>query len=117
MSVTVPLIEIKLDKVRHLRLDFNALAKAEEVTGKSFLTSEGLSWATTSAKGLRALIWACLLHEDPDLTLEEVGGLLNYANVPQITAALSKLWEKSVPESEDNSPLAESPQPGSNSGP
>jgi hypothetical protein len=104
MRPTVPIVEIELDKVRHLRMDFNALAQAEEVTGKSFLN--GIAWQGMTVKDYRALIWACLLHEDPELTLEAVGSMVHVGNVEYVTGCLAKLWEKSTPK-EEGRPLAE----------
>jgi hypothetical protein len=95
---TVPIVEIELDKLRHLRMDFNALAKVEEVTGKSFLN--GVSWQNMTVRDYRALLWACLIHEDPELTLEDVGAMVHVGNVDYITERLTKLWAKSTPETD-----------------
>jgi hypothetical protein len=65
---------VVLDRERRLRMDFNALARAEEVTGKSFLDAE--TWKNLKASDYRAIAWACLLDEDPSLTIEQVGRLM-----------------------------------------
>lgn len=102
---TIPVVEIELDKIRHLRLDFNALARAEEATGKSLLN--GIAWQNMTVKDYRALVWACLLHEDPELTLEDVGSLIHVGNVEYVTSCLTQLWAASNPKEEADRPLAE----------
>jgi len=77
MRPTVNSVKIDLDKERTLRFDFNAMASYEEATGANALL---MDWAKASAKQIRALMWACLLHEDSSLTLEQVGGMLHGGN-------------------------------------
>ncbi len=78
------------DKERTLRLDFNALSKAEEVTGKNFV--EVLTWQELNAREVRALAWACLVHEDPALTIEDVGRLLTRTTERVVSDALLELY-------------------------
>ena len=59
-------IEIKLDKVRHLKFGHNALCAMEEAVG-GLMTAEILD----SHRGQRAMLYAGLLHEDEQLTLEQ----------------------------------------------
>ncbi len=75
----VPVVEIELlGETRHLRLDFAGIAAAERATGKSFLRSTSIAMA--GANELTAILWGCLLHEDPDLKLEDVRSWITYAN-------------------------------------
>jgi hypothetical protein len=60
-------IEIKLDKVRHLKFGHNALCAMEETLGE--LVPEVLD----SHRGQRAMLYAGLVHEDERLTLEDAG--------------------------------------------
>jgi hypothetical protein len=63
-------VKIELDgKERELRFDLNALCLFEE-TAKLPL-AEALSIRSMSV--IRALIWAGLIHEDPLLTVDDVG--------------------------------------------
>jgi len=95
---------IKLDKERQLRLTLGAMAAFEAVTGKNLL--QGLDISQFSATDMRALIWACLIHEDPTLKLEDVGNMVDVADLPAIAEKLGELWNKSVPASD---PLSMSP--------
>ena len=81
MRPTVNSVKIDLDKERTLRFDFNAMANYEEATGANAIL---MDWAKATAKQIRALMWACLLHEDPSLTIEQVGGMLHGGNAKMI---------------------------------
>lgn len=89
-------IPIELDRPRHLLLDFNALALIEEKTGKN--TLDGATWSNMTASTMRVFLWACLLHEDPSLTLEQVGKMLTPASIPAVTEAIQKVMAVSMPE-------------------
>ena len=93
-------IPITLDKPRRLRLDLNAMVRFEEATGKSFLS--GFNWQTMSVKDIRALIWACLLHEDPALTQEAVGAMITAQNMPQITQSAQAAMGGARPAKKEN---------------
>jgi len=88
--------KFKFDKVRTLKIDFNALCAAEEATGATF--AFGMQW---SYKNIRALAWAALLHEDPELTQDQVGKWLHADNKDAIADALTRLMETAQPEKED----------------
>jgi len=105
---TRPVLPVMLDRERHLVIDFNALASFEEVTGKNALAVD--LWTALSARDLRALLWAALIHEDRNLTLEDVGAMLDPANSPDIINALSDAYVAAMPKpKEGEPPLTESP--------
>lgn len=110
MSKVKPLVSITLDKKRSLLLDLNAMVNVEEATGKNLLQGDSLN--NLSAKDLRALLWACLLHEDKELTLEQVGGMVHSGNMESIASKLTSAWEVAMPEGDKNAPLAGKPPPG-----
>jgi len=95
-------IEIELDKKRHFVFDLNAMAAYEDATGFSaFAIGDNLS-----AKAVRALLWACLIHDDESLTLQEVGGFIHAGNLGEITqklnAAIALSTEKDAEKTEKN---------------
>ena len=99
---------MELDKPRRLRFDFNAAAAFEEATGKTMFDIS--VWASPTAKDLRALLWSLLLHEDKDLTLEQVGSFMYMGNLAAVTANLARVYEANTPEADGKArPLAESP--------
>lgn len=104
-----PIIPIMLDKERHLLLNLNAMVDFEEATGKNMLQQKTLD--DLSAKDLRALLWGCLKHEDKELTIEQVGGMIHAGNMEEISASLTKAWELASPKVEET----ENPLPPSGS--
>lgn len=67
---------------RHLRFDLNALAALEARLG----TPLGeLGAMKVSARNLRAMLWAGLLHEDKEIMEEQVGAWVDGSNFVQIS--------------------------------
>src|SRR5688572_28108472 len=89
-------IPITLDKPRTLLFDFNALVNFEEATGVSPLKA-GID--PQSPKQLRALIWSALLHEDPTLTLDEVGAMVHLGNMESFATQIQQALEEAIPPS------------------
>jgi hypothetical protein len=112
------LVTVVIDKPRRLRFDFNAFASYEEVTGKSIL-AEGFQEGLNSVRGLRALLWAALLHEDPNLTLTDVGAMLHLGNARQVSDSVQAALGAALPdqEPEGNAPAAGQRRGGRTSGP
>lgn len=93
VSITVKGVEY------HLVFDFNAIAQVEDLTGKSLLTvfSEG----SLNASKIRALLYAALLSEHPDMTLEAAGKLVTLKNMNDIIEKIMAAWQASQAEAED----------------
>lgn len=83
-----PTIHVNLDRPRTMILDANALVEIEEATGKSIMQGQlkGLN-----ASDLRAIFFACLKHEDPELTLEQVGAWLLPGHFPEAVDIVLRL--------------------------
>jgi hypothetical protein len=92
-------VPVMLDKERHLKLDLNAMVRFEEATGKSFL--KGFDTDNLTAKGMLSLFWACLLHEDPALTQEQVGSWIDATNMTALSDAMNKAISVSLPEKKE----------------
>jgi hypothetical protein len=89
-------VSLDFDKPdRMVRIDFNALCRAEEISGHSFLGWEG----ELTGVRLKALMWASLVYEpgEKHLTYDEVGDVLN-AKVFDVISALTEAWLKAMPE-------------------
>jgi hypothetical protein len=102
------LVPIELDKTRHLLLDLNAMCFFEKATNKS-LWEVGEKFSATD---LRALLWACLIHEDKMLTTNDVGNLIHPGNMKQVSEVLMKAYAGAMPEVKEKkeSPLPEKPR-------
>lgn len=90
-------IKIVLDRERTLRFDMNAQVAFEDTTGENTLDS-AFWMKPMTAKTTRALVWACLVHDDPALTVTQVGALLTSRNAKSVKAALDQALIASIPE-------------------
>lgn len=108
-----PRVKITLDKERILKFDLNAMVAFEEATGKSLMDGTFES-SKMSIRDLRAMLFACLLHEDDALTEKQVGSLITPDNMLEVASKLNDAFEVAMPESEgkETPPLAEKPQSG-----
>lgn len=109
-TVVAPVVKITLDKERNLLLDLNAMAEFEDATGKSLM--RGIDLNSLSMKDYRALIWACLIHEDEKLTVQQVGKMIHAGNMNEIGEAIIKAFDLAAPESKDDHPLTENRSDG-----
>jgi hypothetical protein len=69
-------VAIELDRVRRLKYDFNAVCELEDALGKPVTQ---LKQENVGFREMRAMLWAGLLHEEPDLTIQEAGALAGEA--------------------------------------
>ena len=69
------MILIELDRPRHLMYDMNALCDADQKLEYKLL--EILKANTPLLDSARILLWAGLKHEDPGLTIEQAGKLMD----------------------------------------
>ena len=76
-------VEIELDKKRKLRYDFNAMCELEDALGRSL---QEMNDKNVRMKDMRAMLWAGLIHEDPDLDIVEAGNLIDEAESLQYVA-------------------------------
>ena len=114
------LVPIELDKMRNLRLDFNALSRAERINKKNYLNGD--DWKNISVSELTALIWCGLIHEDSNLKMEVVGAEIHQGNLAYVSECLMLAQGNAMPEATEE----EAPDPlpsnvsrlrGTNSGP
>jgi len=96
MGKVVPVISIELDKPRNLKFDFAALMAFEKETGKNVLSDN--VWQDMSATDLVTLLWAALKHEDKELTLEQVGSMIHFDNVAEISQKLQEAFAQAMPD-------------------
>ena len=114
----INLVPIQLDEPRTLRLDFNALRRAEVINKRNYLQAE--SWQNLSISEMTVLLWSALLHEDPKLELDTVGAEIHGGNAEYVSQCLIAAQAASSPEPKENAdPLGskKSRSTGSISGP
>lgn len=119
-------VPIQLDKKRNLRFDTNAICLLEEELDISFFKvaelfgfsfddidvaekiakkgAESLSPKVAidmanriKLKNLRILLWVALLHEDKDLTLEQVGNLMDDIDSVMLIEKLLEAYSMAIP--------------------
>ncbi|MCI6925560.1 hypothetical protein [Butyricicoccus porcorum] len=82
-------------KQRHLLFDLNALAELEDVYGGH---ADALKEVQTgSFRAIRATLWAGLLHEDPNLTIKDVGAMIAVDGMSIISDAIVDAFNIAVP--------------------
>ena len=101
MSEIIAPVAIKLDKERHLRLTLNGMVKFRQTTGKDLL--KGFDMDDMSADDIRALLWACLIWEDENLSLDDVGNMIDMRNLPGVIKALTGAIFAAFPDPEETS--------------
>jgi hypothetical protein len=104
MATKLKLFDLKLDRVRKVRMDLGALEDAEDVSGHPFLV-KGMN--DLSSKALSALVWASCKHEDPDLTREQVRGMIHAGNLNDTIEVLAHALMQAIPEQEEPADGAE----------
>jgi len=92
----VPSVPIHLDRERHLKFDLNACCQIEKQTGKNYFTL--IAPGGLTATDLRAFLWAGLVHEDEELTVEAVGEMIRPGSIEHILEAIGKAVSESLPE-------------------
>ena len=88
---SIPTVPIKLDRERRLLVNFNALAHLEAKTKRSVMVKE--SWASMKFGDVRLMLTVSLQQEDPTLTEQRVGKLLNMGNLPYVVGQVTKAWQ------------------------
>lgn len=90
LDPTLPDVTLILGGVeRHLCFDFNSIALVEQHTGINLLKA---SLSDINATNLRALLWASLLKENENLSIEEVGSWITMRNANTVYTALITAW-------------------------
>lgn len=86
---------VVFDRERRLRLDFNAICALDDL-GINVLDPATLK-KQLRPNQVRAILWAALLADDPDLKLKTVGSWLNLSNLPEtlerVTEAVHKAYD------------------------
>lgn len=94
-------VTIQLDKERHLRYDLNALAEiGDQLDIKLRLDhlGEDLLGTPLPLSSLRVILWAGLRHEAADLTVEDVGAMVDHNNIGRVVQHFFELFKNTLPE-------------------
>lgn len=82
-------VEIQLDKKRTLRYTMNALAEIEDHLGIGLSEMGDIQM---SIKNVRVILWAGLIHEDRELTQEDVGEMVDLTNFQEVQEKVAEAF-------------------------
>lgn len=97
-------------KIRTLRYTAPALGRAQDEMGGQTLVQAVASLGQVSIRAITVMVWAGLLHDDPDLSVEDAAELIEPPLRPAIDAIMEALgpWISDA-EDEDAEGNAEAP--------
>ena len=115
------IVTVQLDRERRLAFDFNALRYMHDVAGVNVL-EDGLNLEEFRTPGKMLALFTAMLQSDAKragetLTEDQVGELLDFEGILEMTRAVQAVVGESAPEQPANPPKAAAPSPGSSSGP
>ncbi len=76
------MVTIKLDKERHLLRTLRGMKLFEDKTGKSML--RGFDINTLTNDDVIAMLWSLLIHEDKELTIEQVEEMIAHVDAIEV---------------------------------
>lgn len=85
-------VKVKLDKSRTLRFTNRALVMLEDESGLP-ITALMSEVAKGSLRSVNRLVWAGLLHSDPELRLTDVYDMVDVSRLTEIAEAVGKAVE------------------------
>ena len=100
---TTNTVVLRDGKQRTIRYDLNAMAEMEDRYGSVDKAFEALD--SNSIKAVRFMLWAGLIHEDPDLTEKQVGGLIDMQYLGDLMQRLGVALDSDLPVQQENSTL------------
>lgn len=83
---------------RTIKFTLNALAELEDRYGSVDEAFKQLD--NNSIKAVRCILWAGLIHEDPELTEQQVGNLIDIQYMQELMASLNDAFESDMPVAE-----------------
>lgn len=83
---------------RTIKFTLNAMAELEDRYGSVEEAFKQLD--KNSIKAVRCILWAGLIHEDPGLTEQQVGNLIDIQYMQELMASLDEAFDADMPEPE-----------------
>ena len=93
-SKTIAVVDIELDRPRKLKYTNGALKKFQEQTGKAALKLKPEEFP----EYVTELIQCGLLHQDKEITIEQVDEMIGPSNAPYAMNKMSEAWGTAMPE-------------------
>jgi len=86
---------VKLDKIRNIKFNLNSFCELEEKFGDINKAFAALGKGTM--KSTRTLLWAGLIHEDETLTEIQVGDMIDFKNLQEVSKIVEAAMEYAQP--------------------
>ncbi len=86
-------VPLTLDGPKSLVYNFNTLCTLRDEGVDAFTLQDG---DLTDPRVIRKLIWAGLLHDHPEVTLEQVGSWIDLSNLTEVANAFTEAFKKST---------------------
>ena len=83
-------LRLELDRTRYLRITLGALKRIEELSGIGIQDQEALAEWSQTLDGVVGMLWAGLVSDDPELTVEDVYEIVDISNFAQVRAAIDQ---------------------------
>ena len=80
---------------RTIKFTLNAMAELEDRYGSVDEAFKQLD--NNSIKAVRCILWAGLIHEDPDLTEQQVGNLIDIQYMQDLMTSLGSAFDADMP--------------------
>lgn len=99
--------KIKLDKERSLLFDLNAYEILEDIYGTLPAAITALQKDEKRMRNIKNFLYAGLIHEDKEITIEKAGTLGGYRNLSDISEILITAFMDVMPEAKEGSEVKE----------
>ena len=80
---------------RSIKFTLNAMAELEDRYGSVEAAFKQLD--NGSIKAVRCILWAGLIHEDPDLTEQQVGNLIDLQYLQELMSSIGDAFDNDMP--------------------
>ena len=97
MSKPEKSIPITLDKERHVRFGYNQLCKLEDIGIPIAGLDKIMSDPGRLFTNIRTLLWVGLAHEDPTLTLDAVGEMIDTSRIGEMGEVINRAITAAFP--------------------
>lgn len=105
------------DKEYELLFDFEAIARAEDLTGKALLSGINLNqreYRTPSISLIRNMLFASISALHPEITLSEAKAIVTKHNYMYVWSTVMDAWVKGLSEPDPEEVKKENPQTDQN---
>lgn len=98
-SIRLKMVPIELDKNRNLKYDMNAFSYLEDVFGG--IEEALVALQSGKVKAVLEVLKAGLLHEDPEVTLQQIGSGFGIGEMHTVADKINDALGMSLPEIEE----------------